>query len=48
MSPWLLALLALVHALAGLSLLADGKYGLAIVMAGGMIVQIGLLIASRS
>ena len=48
MSPWLLALLALVHALAGLSLLADGKYGLALVMVGGMIVQLGLLIVAKS
>ena len=39
MSPWLLALLAAVHAAAGISLLMDGRYGLALVMAGGMIVQ---------
>ena len=48
MSPWLLALLAAVHAAAGISLLMDGRYGLALVMAGGMIVQRGLLIAARS
>ena len=48
MSPWLLALLAAVHAAAGISLLCEGKFGLALVMAGGMIVQLGLLLASRS
>jgi len=47
-TPWLLALLAAVHAAAGISLLLEGKFGLALVMAGGMIVQIGPLIAARS
>ena len=44
---WLLAVLAVIHALASVAFLLKGNYGLSLVMIGGMLVQFGLMIAAR-
>lgn len=45
---WFLVLLAVVHALASVAFLLKGQYGLSLVMVGGMIVQFGLMLTSRT
>ena len=46
MSAWLLALIAVIHGLASVTLLLKGNLPLAVVTFGGMIVNVGLLMSA--
>ena len=47
MSAWLLASVSLLYALAGIALIAEGKYGLALFAIGCVIANVGLMIQAR-
>ena len=47
MSAWLLGSVSLLYALAGVALVVEGKYGLALFAIGCVIANVGLMIQAR-